>query len=65
MNKWQITLLVLLLLGGLVYWFVAIPAKVLPEGSASKQWFTKGEYPVITEAFKAVDETRKTQANND
>lgn len=65
MNKWQITLLVLLLLSGAIYWLAAIPATALPQGSESQRWFTQGKYPVITEAFKAVDETRKTQANND
>jgi predicted dienelactone hydrolase len=65
MNKWQITLLVLLLLGGAAYWFAAIPATALPAGSESRQWFTQGKYPVITESFIAVDESRKTQANND
>lgn len=65
MNKWQITLLVLLLLVGFAYWFVAIPAKILPEGVTSKQWFQPGDYKVITEDFKAVDTARKTQANND
>ena len=65
MNKWQITLLVLLLLSGASYWLAASPATALPQGSESQRWFTQGKYPVITEAFKAVDETRKTQANND
>ena len=65
MNKWQIALLVLLLLGGIAYWFATIPAKVLPEGNESLALFKAGQYKVITESFKAVDETRKTQANND
>lgn len=65
MNKWQITLLIFLLLSGFAYWFVAIPATALPQGSESQRWFTQGKYPVITESFTAVDTTRKTQANND
>lgn len=65
MNKWQMIILIILILIGAVYWLAAIPAKVLPEGEASKQWFQPGDYRVITETFKAVDTARKTQANND
>ncbi|MEZ5493983.1 MAG: hypothetical protein R3E61_05185 [Pseudomonadales bacterium] len=65
MNKWQITLLVLLLLAGFAYWFAAMPATVLPAGKESQAWFTAGKYTVLVEDFKAVDAARKTQANND
>lgn len=65
MNKWQILLLVLVILGAGGYWFAAIPAKATPSGAESTARFVPGPYPVITESFKAVDETRKTQPNND
>jgi predicted dienelactone hydrolase len=66
MNKWQITLLVLLLLSGAIYWLAAIPATAVTARQRKPALvYAKGKYPVITEAFKAVDETRKTQANND
>jgi predicted dienelactone hydrolase len=65
MNKWQIALLVLILLSGLVYWFATVPASATPRGSESQARFAPGPYHVITEAFKAVDTSRKTQPNND
>lgn len=64
MSKWQILLLVLVILGAGGYWFVAVPAKATPNGAESAARFTSGPYPVITDSFKAVDESRKTQANN-
>ncbi|HSC75448.1 MAG TPA: hypothetical protein VLB90_04330 [Pseudomonadales bacterium] len=65
MNKWQIILLVLVVLGTAGYWFAAVPATTTPAGAESQARFTPGPYKVITDGFKAIDETRKTQANND
>lgn len=65
MSKWQILLIVLVLLAGAGYWFAAIPAKAVPAGEESSARFAPGPYKVITEAFKVVDESRTTQPNND
>jgi predicted dienelactone hydrolase len=65
MNKWQIIIIVLVLLGSAGYWFAAMPATATPSGIESQARFTAGTYKVITDDFKAVDETRKTDANND
>lgn len=65
MSKWQILLIALVLLAGTGYWFAAIPAKAVPSGEESIARFAPGPYKVITESFKAVDETRKTEPNND
>jgi predicted dienelactone hydrolase len=65
MNKWQIILLALVTLGAAGYWFAAIPAKTTPAGTESQARFTPGPYKIITDGFKAIDETRKTDPNND
>ncbi len=65
MNKWQIAILVIVILAAIGYWFAAIPDKPSPEGAVSQARFTPGPYAIITDSFKAVDETRKTQPNND
>lgn len=64
-NKWRITLLILVVTGIGGYWFIAIPAKSIPKGSESKARFTPGPYKVISETFETVDESRATQAYND
>ncbi len=65
MNKWQVTLFILILLSGTGYWFAVVPDKASPEGKDSLAWFTPGPHKVITDDFKAVDTSRKTQPNND
>lgn len=65
MKKWQKIILVLVVFGAAAYWFVAIPAQVKPSGEQSIARFAGGPYPVITDSFKAIDNTRATQANND
>lgn len=65
MNKWQILIVIIVILGGAGYWLAAMPAKATPSGMESQARFSSGPYKVITDDFKAVDETRKTQANND
>ncbi len=65
MKKWPIVLLVLVTLGVGVYWFVAIPAESTPSGAESNARFTPGPYPVASETFTAVDDSRPTRAYND
>ena len=65
MRKWQIVLLVLLALGGGIYWFVTIPAQSSPNGAQSLTRFHPGEFPVVSEDFEQVDQSRPMQANGD
>ncbi len=65
MNKWQIAILVFAVLAAVGYWFVAMPATVVPSGAVSQARFTPGPYKVIADEFKAVDEKRATSPNND
>jgi predicted dienelactone hydrolase len=65
MNKWQIAILVVAVLAAFGYWFAAVPATATPAGTESQARFIPGPYKVITDEFKAVDEHRKTQPNND
>jgi pimeloyl-ACP methyl ester carboxylesterase len=65
MKKWQITLMLIVTLAAAGYWFTALPAHVLPSGTNSLARFVPGGYRVITDTFKAVDESRPTAANND
>ena len=63
-KRWLI--LVLLICAGVGgFWFVTIPATTLPDGSDSKAFFTAGPFEVINETFRAVDESRPTQAYKD
>jgi predicted dienelactone hydrolase len=63
-KRWLI--LVLLICAGVGgFWFVTIPATTVPNGSDSKAFFTTGPFEVINETFKAVDESRPTQAYKD
>lgn len=64
MKKWHILLLVLASIGIGGYWFVAIPAESTPNGSESMARFTPGPYPVVSETFTAVDDSRPTEAYN-
>ena len=65
MNKWQIIVMVLISLASSAYWIAAVPATAVPEGAASQAQFLKGPYSVITDDFKAVDESRPTPSNNE
>lgn len=65
MNKWQIIVMVLIAFASTAYWIAAVPATAIPAGAESQARFTSGNYKVIVDDFKAIDETRKTQANND
>lgn len=65
MNRWHWLVLVVALLAVAVYWLAAIPGRSTPSGSTSQARFAPGPYAVITDSFKAVDESRPTQANND
>lgn len=65
MNKWQIIVMVLIAFASAAYWIAAVPATAIPAGAESQARFTSGKYKVIVDDFKAIDETRKTQANND
>jgi len=63
-KRWLI--LVLLICAGVGgFWFFTIPAATIPNGSDSKAFFTAGPFEVINETFKAVDESRPTQAYKD
>jgi pimeloyl-ACP methyl ester carboxylesterase len=63
-KKWLIpVLLICVSIGG--YWFLTVPATTIPNGSDSKALFTAGPFEVISEPFKAVDESRPTQAYKD
>lgn len=65
MNKWQIAVLVIAILAASGYWFAAIPATATPAGPESQARFAPGPYKIITDSFKAVDESRPTASNND
>ncbi len=65
MSKWQIFLLILVVLAVSGYWFAFVPATVSSEGAQSQALYQLGPYAVVTEDFKAVDESRKTQPNNE
>ena len=65
MNKWQIAILVIAILAAAGYWFAAMPATATPAGAESQARFTPGPYKIITDSFKAVDESRPTAPNND
>jgi dienelactone hydrolase len=64
MKKWRVIVLLLLALGGSVYWLVAIPARAQPGGVASIARFVPGPYDVIADNFEAVDNKRPTPANH-
>ena len=64
MKKWQIIIMILIALASSAYWIAAVPDTAMPAGEASQVMFAPGPYEVITDDFKATDETRKTQANN-
>lgn len=50
-------------MAGFLTWLVRMPALVQPEGVVSQQRYAPGPYPVIREAFAAVDKTRPTNQN--
>lgn len=65
MKRWQVILTIIAIAAAGGYWFLTIPAKAIPNGSESIARFEKGPYKVISESFKAIDESRPTQAYND
>jgi predicted dienelactone hydrolase len=65
MKKRWLVVLLLITLGAGGYWFAAIPAVTVPNGSESKARFTPGPYEIISETFQATDESRPTQSYRD
>ena len=65
MKKWQLTLLVLVLIGASGYWFANVPATATPNGSQSIALYLPGPYKVSNETFTAIDGSRPTPAYKD
>lgn len=57
--------MVLLMVAAFLTWMAKVPAQVQPDGPLSQQRYAPGPFPVIKEAFSAVDKTRPTSPNRD
>jgi predicted dienelactone hydrolase len=65
MKKWHALLFLPVLLGISGYWFAFVPASAAPNGEQSLARFTPGPHHVVTDKLDLVDDTRKTQPNNE